>query len=164
LDVSGADASSCAAFRGKCDSAALSPRQKAALLLHCPATCAGTIYADGGGAGYCPCTAGRDCCFDEPHDCASRVNASNTVVSHVMCRRSVGLCGAPAPQAEQRGRRAADSSCTQGSAYPILLKELGDALAEQAVRTEAALTAASAAADSRVLDPVAMLQAARALS
>ena len=71
---------SCDAYAGRCDSKELSMAQKAALLLHCPATCAGTSYSDGS-VGYCPCSKGRDCCFDEPGDCAKR--AHNSVVEHV---------------------------------------------------------------------------------
>jgi len=177
----------CESFRGRCDSASLGPRWKAALLLHCPTTCAGTMYSDGSGTGYCPCQEGRDCCFDEPNDCAARLNASAVpVVTHVMCRKSAGLCTPeqqrplqqpPSPQQhsemqrqQQRlqslpdyRRRSADASCAQGSEYPIFLKNLNQAFGTHEAALETAIAAAHTATAGQVIDPLEILQAARGL-
>jgi len=167
---------SCETFRGRCDSASLSPHGKAALLLHCPTTCAGTIYSDGSGSGYCPCQEGRDCCFDEPNDCASRLNATASVVAHIMCRKAAGLCKPERQQQSERqqqqkqqplslpehGRRAADT-CAQGSGYPILLKNLNQAFGAHEAASETAIAAANSATAGKVLDPLVILQAARGL-
>ena len=75
-------AATCLDFRGRCDDARLSAADKSRLMLHCPQTCLGTVYSDGGGHAYCACTPGRDCCFDEPPDCATR--NTTTVVSQVI--------------------------------------------------------------------------------
>eukprot|EP00966_Prymnesium_polylepis_P222948 5157201-Prymnesium_polylepis.1 len=72
---------SCADFAGRCDAEGMSTAAKAKLMLHCPHTCKATVYSDGGGHTYCACIPGRDCCFDEPPDCATR--AKSTVVSQV---------------------------------------------------------------------------------
>ena len=80
-DLSGAplasapDLSTCEAYAGQCDASYLTTAEKATLLLHCPATCGGTKYGDGGGLAYCPYVAGHDSCFDEPPNCASQGSA-----------------------------------------------------------------------------------------
>lgn len=99
---------SCPDFSGRCDADDLSTWEKAKLMLHCPQTCAGTVYTDGGGHAYCACVPGHGCCFDEPNDCSTR--ESSTVVSQVMCRKTLGLCAPQTTTAPTSRRRA--SACT----------------------------------------------------
>jgi len=101
--------SSCAAYAGACDANVLSTAEKAKLMLHCPHTCRGTQYGDGGGHAYCACVPGHhDCCFDEPNDCSTR--PYTTVVSQAMCRKSLGLCTPAVPAVPASSHRQA-SAC-----------------------------------------------------
>ena len=96
--LANATAFTCADFVGWCDSESLSVAEKAKLMLHCPNTCKGTVYSDGGGHAYCACVPGHDCCFDEPPDCTKR-GVIGTVVAQVLA----ACCQGPG----NRGRRAA---------------------------------------------------------
>lgn len=144
------DLSSCEAFRGQCDATFLSTLEKAALLLHCPATCGGTKYTDGGGVGYCPYVEGHDSCFDEPPDCATR--KPTTAVGMAMCRKTLGLCSG-------RGRRA--DTCGEGYG------EVNDLMA-QSIEARGALASLVGSvpglqASHMPRDPVLLRQAAEAL-
>ena len=148
--ASAPDLASCASYLGQCDAPYLSTREKATLLLHCPATCGATKYRDGGGKGYCAYTAGHDTCFDEPPDCATR--KPTTVVEHVMCRKTLGLCSG-------RGRRA--DECGEGyGAVQGLLRSHN----EQNRRTVSLVqNAPGLQAGHMPLDPVVIRQAMEAL-
>lgn len=148
---------SCDAYAGRCDSKELSTAQKASLLLHCPTTCAGTLYADGS-TGYCPCSKGRDCCFDEPWDCDKR--AHNTVVEHVMCRRTLGLCKVQ----EQRQQQSSAKEAPCSGADAETAAALKAAVASYESATAQTSIAAKAAATSTPLDPVNILHKARLLA
>ena len=149
-------AGSCASYAGRCDDSTLSAVQKATLLLHCPATCAGTVYADGG-IGYCPCAVGRECCFDEPDDCDRGSASSGTVIRQVMRRQTLGLCKtAEAAEATHDVRRRAQAETPEESCG-----RLNADMETEATRAADAATSAARVSSEIPLDPVAMRRAAR---
>ena len=148
--ASAPDLATCEAYSGQCDASFLSSREKATLLLHCPTTCGSTKYADGGGFGYCVYTAGHDSCFDEPHDCETR--KPTTVVEHVMCRKTLGLCSG-------HGRRA--DAC--GDGYGEVNELMQKSIDARSGLASLLATAPGLQASHMPRDPVLLRQAMQAL-
>lgn len=134
VPISNASGATCADYVGWCDAEGLSVGEKAQLMLHCPSACKGTEYSDGGGHAYCACIKGRDCCFDEPPDCATR--DTSTVVAQVMCRRTLGLCKPAAtpqqltPPADNKRRTQSTACSEETAAASVAMGTLVDATRE----------------------------------
>jgi len=111
VPISNTSGATCADYVGWCDAEGMSAGEKAQLMLHCPSACKGTVYSDGSGHAYCACVVGRDCCFDEPPDCATR--DTSTVVAQVMCRRTLGLCTPAATPLFADNKRRTQSTCSE---------------------------------------------------